>query len=134
MTLLATAPMIDLRPRDAIVLKAIFRTYAPLAEVWAYGSRVSGKGHAASDLDLAVRNTTALDVPATNLATLRSAIEDSSLPLLVDLHDWALLPETFRRHISNSHSVAPGQCHAPLRSLDEERAAIARSITSEHFS
>lgn len=97
--------MIVLRPRDAIILKAIFRTYAPLAEVWVYGSRVFDHGHETSNLDLAVRNSGALDAPLQNLATLRSAIEDSSLPFLVNLHDWALLPENLRRQIAAGHFV-----------------------------
>ena len=97
--------MIDLRSRDAVILKALLRTYVPEAEVWAYGSRVKGSNHAGSDLDLVVRNIVALDVPQRGIGPLRDAIEDSNIPFLIDLHDWALIPEHFRRQITDRHVV-----------------------------
>lgn len=97
--------MINLKPRDATTLKAIFQTYAPFAQVWAYGSRVTGQGHETSDLDLVIRNAGALETPLASLAALRNAIEASSLPFLVDLHDWALLPTGHRQQIADHHVV-----------------------------
>lgn len=97
--------MIDIEPRSAIILKAILRTHVPSAEIWAFGSRVVRRAHAASDLDLVIRTPGALHQPVTNMADLQCAIEDSSVPFIVDLHDWALLPPTFQRQIEQSHIV-----------------------------
>ena len=36
-------------------LESMLREHVPEAEVWAYGSRVSGESHPASDLDLVLR-------------------------------------------------------------------------------
>ncbi|RTL68612.1 MAG: nucleotidyltransferase domain-containing protein [Hyphomicrobiales bacterium] len=105
--------MIDLRTRDSIILKALLRTYAPQAEVWAYGSRTSGENHARSDLDLVLRNTVALDAPQSSLALLRDAIEESDIPFMIDVHDWALLSENFRRQIETRHVVLIPAALAP---------------------
>ena len=37
-------------------LLLIFENYCPKAEIWAYGSRVDGRAHEGSDLDLCVKN------------------------------------------------------------------------------
>ena len=97
--------MLDLDPRSAIILKALIRSHVPFAEVWAFGSRVTRKAHAGSDLDLLIRTPGALHQPVPNLAGLKSAIEESSVPLLVDLHDWALLPGPFQKEIERAHVV-----------------------------
>ena len=36
---------------------------------------------------------------------LLEAIEESTIPILVQAHDWARLPESFRREIKRSHVV-----------------------------
>ena len=37
-------------------LKALLSKHVPSVEVWAYGSRVNGRSHDGSDLDLALRS------------------------------------------------------------------------------
>ena len=49
---------------------ALLRTFVPAAQVWAYGSRISGKAHEGSDLDLVLRNPSALDKPTTEYRRL----------------------------------------------------------------
>lgn len=83
---------------------ALLRTFVPAAQVWAYGSRISGKAHEGSDLDLVLRNPSALDKPCSEIARLRTAFRESDIPILVDVHDWALLPEAFQKEIA-SHYV-----------------------------
>lgn len=46
--------MLDLRPEWLEVARQLLAVHLPAAEVWAYGSRVQGKAHDASDLDLVV--------------------------------------------------------------------------------
>lgn len=43
------------------IVRTLLSQHLPHAEVWAYGSRVTGTGHTASDLDLVVRNPAQLD-------------------------------------------------------------------------
>ena len=86
-------------------VKVLLHTYVPHTEVWAYGSRVSGGSHAASDLDLALRNAVnpAAEIP--ELFDLKEAFIESNLPIRVDIMDWARIPESFRREIERAHVV-----------------------------
>ena len=84
---------------------ALLRIHAPQAEVWAYGSRVSGGGHAASDLDLVLRNPANPDTETPGLFDLKEAFIESDLPIRVDVMDWARIPESFHREIERAHVV-----------------------------
>jgi uncharacterized protein len=70
----------------------LLNQHASEAEVWAFGSRVSGVGHVCSDLDLVLRNPSDLKKPTEGSVDLKVAIEASNVPFLVDIHDWAHLP------------------------------------------
>jgi uncharacterized protein len=94
---------LDLKPDHLELLREILSRHVPGAEVWAYGSRVNGGAHEGSDLDLVVRNPAALDQPQKQLWALRDALSESNLPILVDVLDWARLPEGFRREIERHH-------------------------------
>ncbi len=78
----------------------LLRAFVPGAEVWAYGSRLSGKAHPGSDLDLVVRTPGALRQPCPAVERLRTAFRESDIPIFVDVHDWALLPEAFQKEIA----------------------------------
>ena len=45
-----------LSPRHRRLLEALLQKHVPNVEVWAYGSRVNGSAHEASDLDLVLRS------------------------------------------------------------------------------
>ena len=82
-------------------LAAIFTTWAPEFEIWAYGSRVTGQHHEASDLDLVLIHPTDPDTTrCTNLGQLREALDESNLPIRVDVMDWASLPQAFHAQIN----------------------------------
>ena len=52
---------LHLVPRHQKMLVELVHRHVPEAEVWAYGSRVNGRSHDASDLDIVLRarpNTT----------------------------------------------------------------------------
>lgn len=98
-------PKFDFRPNHLSLLKDLLRTHTPEAEVWAYGSRVNGDGHDGSDLDLVVRNPIDLEPPHKELGALRGALSESNLPMLVDVLDWARIPEHFRRVIEKHHVI-----------------------------
>ena len=113
-------PKLNLKPNYLRLLLDVLESHAPEAEVWAYGSRVNGDGHDGSDLDLVVRNPAGLDQPHRKLYLLREALNESNLPMLVDVLDWARLPEDFRREIERQHVVvhsvrAEGTANSCLR-------------------
>ena len=77
----------------------------PDVEVWAYGSRVNGRSHDGSDLDLVLRGPELKVLPAQHLAAFANAVCESTIPFLVEARDWARLPERFRREIERDHIV-----------------------------
>jgi uncharacterized protein len=98
-------PKLDLKPDHLRLLLDVLERHAPEAEVWAYGSRVNGGAHDGSDLDLVVRNPSGLDQPQKQPGLLRDALSESALPMLVDVLDWAWLPEDFRREIERQQVI-----------------------------
>ena len=85
-------------------LEALLSEHVPGVEVWAYGSRVNGESHDGSDLDLALRGP-ALEPLDGGYYDLLEAIEKSNIPILVQAHDWAMLPESFHREIELDYVV-----------------------------
>jgi len=116
---------LDLPEQYLRQLSALFDAHVPEAEVWAYGSRVSGRCHEASDLDLVLRSPTDLGKSLMwPLIGLREAIRESSLPILVDVLDWASIPQSFRDEIEQVHVVI----HAPRQATTEIQHASAQSL------
>jgi len=72
-------------------------------EVRAFGSRVEGDAHPASDLDLVVMTREPL--PAVVLGRLRGDFAESELPMRVDVSDWSRLPDYIRVAIENRSEV-----------------------------
>ncbi len=96
---------LDLPLRYRRIVEALLREHVPEAEVWAYGSRVNGESHEGSDLDLVVRGPDLKRIPSGPLAGLIEALEDSNVPILVQTHDWARLPESFHQEIEQNYVV-----------------------------
>ncbi|TAH00911.1 MAG: nucleotidyltransferase domain-containing protein [Sphingobacteriales bacterium] len=94
-----------LREKDKQALIAIFETEQTPLQVWVYGSRVNGKAHNGSDLDLVLRTPNLHPLPFKNYSTLCEKIENSNIPILVELRDWARLPESFHRNIEKEYEV-----------------------------
>ena len=95
---------LDLPQRYRTILEGLLREHVPDAEVWAYGSRITGESHEGSDLDLVVRGP-GLEPLGDGFFILLEAIEESNLPILVQAHDWARLPESFHCEIERDHVV-----------------------------
>ncbi len=94
-------------------LEALLREYVPGVEVWAYGSRVNGESHQGSDLDLVLRGP-ALEPLDGGFYDLLEAIEKSNIPILVQAHDWAMLPESFHREIERDYVVVQEGTEQPV--------------------
>lgn len=90
-------------------LQDLLIKHMPQAEVWAYGSRVTGGAHEGSDLDLALRNPTDLTQEVNGWLELKQALQDSSLPMLVEIHQWSHLPSAFHRNIEAGYVVVQSQ-------------------------
>jgi|ERR1017187_5498316 predicted nucleotidyltransferase len=94
-----------LREKDKQTLIKIFADTKLQVEVWAYGSRINGTAHAGSDLDLVIRSQSLTPIPPTVYSELIEKIRDSNIPILVELRDWAKLPESFHKTISQSFEI-----------------------------
>ncbi|MHB1286754.1 MAG: restriction endonuclease subunit S [Leptospirales bacterium] len=94
---------IDIRPDHLKIVEEILEKYVPDREVWAFGSRATGKAKDTSDLDLAVIGETPLDFQT--LAALRDAFSESNIPYRVDVVGWAAIGETFREIIRKDKVV-----------------------------
>lgn len=100
-----TTIALDLPQKYLEQVKTLLRAHVPHAEVWAYGSRVTGSGHEASDLDLVLRNPQNLLEETGALYDLKEAFIESNLPIRVGIMDWARIPASFHHEIERAHVV-----------------------------
>ena len=96
---------LDLLPRHRRQIEVLLQEHVPDAEVWAYGSRVNGESHEASDLDLVLRDPNLEKIDPFQLADLSEAFTRSNIPFLIEVRDWARLPESFHQEIDRCHSL-----------------------------
>jgi uncharacterized protein len=89
----------------AFVSMDIFDSVDTPLEVWAYGSRVNGTAHSGSDLDLVVRSQNLSKLPIDAYVYLCEKIRNSNIPILVELRDWAMLPDSFHKNILQQYEV-----------------------------
>ncbi|MFH1562248.1 MAG: nucleotidyltransferase domain-containing protein [Nitrospirota bacterium] len=94
---------IDINPNDLCQVQAILRKYVPEYDVWVFGSRVQWTAKKTSDLDLAVITDVPLDTIC--LADLKEALSQSDLPFKVDVVDWAVTGEAFRKIITREYEL-----------------------------
>ena len=96
---------LDITSHQKKMLQILLCRYLPETIVWAYGSRVTGNSHPASDLDLVVF---AKPSQSAAISELREALEESNLPFRVDLFVWEQVPESFRANIMAAYVVIQG--------------------------
>ncbi len=94
-----------LREKDKKILTDIFDLLDTPIEVWAYGSRIDGTAHSGSDLDLIVRSEGLNKLPIEVYVYLCEKIRNSNIPILVELRDWAMLPDSFHKNILQQYEV-----------------------------
>lgn len=94
-----------LAPQHLKALQALLHTHVPKADVWAYGSRVTDKAHEGSDLDLVLRNPVDLQQEVEGWYELQEALQESTLPMLVEVHQWTQLPTSFHPQIEAAYAV-----------------------------
>jgi predicted nucleotidyltransferase len=118
-----------LAPRHLAELRALLQRHVPDAEVWAFGSRVSGGAHEGSDLDLMLRNVQDPAQPLLGAVALQEALQDSALPMLVEVHDWALVPAAFHESIRQAHLML--QVPQPRALAEAGQAKLGDTLLSE---
>ena len=96
---------LHLLPRHRRILVSLLRKHLPNVEVWAYGSRITGRSHDGSDLDLALRGSDLLEIPIGQLGDFEEAVRESYIPFLVEARDWTRLPQRFHREIERDYVV-----------------------------
>ena len=93
-----------LRDKDREKIWQIARSvFSGPVEIWAYGSRVDGSAHEASDLDLVVRASGLSPVNHAQLSAFKTALWESNIPIIVQVMDWVLVPPSFHRNILNNY-------------------------------
>ena len=98
--------MIDLPAAQLREIVCIVRRHFPQGEIFAFGSRArsdaggAGKGKAGrfSDLDLMIKADGG--VPWQKLADMRESLENSTLPIMVDVVDWSTCTDAFRAMVT----------------------------------
>lgn len=109
-------PLVDLPRQHMQTLLRLLAEHTPQAEVWAFGSRINGTGHEGSDLDIVLRNPSGLKQSIAGFFELEEALQESSLPILIEMHDWAHLPASFHAEISRRYVVL----QKPLNETSDE--------------
>ena len=99
---------LHLSERHRRAIEALLREHLPGVEAWAYGSRVNGRSHDGSDLDLALRGPRLEEIPSQQLADFTEAVRESTIPFLIEARDWARLPARFQREIERGHCSLEG--------------------------
>ncbi len=93
-------PALDLKPEELIQVQLILKQCIPGIDVRGFGSRANNTAKSYSDLDLAVMTEQPLTLQQG--AMLTEAFEESDLPFKVDIIDWAVTSEHFRKVIQSS--------------------------------
>lgn len=96
--------MINLRNKDQIEILKIAKTiFSTEVEIWAYGSRVNGNSHNASDLDIVLRSPGLKQINISELEDFKKALTFSNIPIIIQVFDWARLPKSFHENILKSY-------------------------------
>ncbi|MFK0572762.1 nucleotidyltransferase family protein [Endozoicomonas sp.] len=93
---------LDIQPQHLQLLRDMLNHHLPGVQIRAYGSRVTGHSHPASDLDLVAFSSPQQEA---SVSALREALEESSLPFRVDFFVWSQVPESFQRNILQNYVI-----------------------------
>lgn len=74
-------------------------------EVWVFGSRVSGRAHSGSDLDLVILTKNKAAIDADELEQFKQNLRKSNIPFLIDVLDWNRIPAYFKDNIRKQYEV-----------------------------
>lgn len=95
--------MIDLDPENLAILKELLTEYLPDCEIRVFGSRIHGTTKPYSDIDIALKCAEPID--RGTMSRLKEALQESTLPIRVDVLDWESISEEFRGVIEEGYVV-----------------------------
>ena len=89
------------------IVKLARQILSPLCEIWAFGSRVKRTHQPASDLDLVIHFPKVLTQNQCDkqLSDFKLALQDSTLPIFVQVFDWRLILDFFKSQINAAYDV-----------------------------
>lgn len=84
---------------ETFIIQTI-KNFFPKAEIIVFGSRITGKHKKYSDVDICIKADKALDL--SKWSQMEEVFAESALTVLVDISDYHLLTEDFRKHVLNT--------------------------------
>lgn len=98
--------MLKLRKKDKeAICRLAGQTFKSPVKILAYGSRVNGDSHDSSDLDLVVKSKDLQYINAEEISTFRDVLQDSSIPIIVQVLDWGRIPDSFKTNINKRNEL-----------------------------
>lgn len=82
------------------IIQSIISRFLPDTHVWFFGSRVLGRSHSTSDLDMVIFLP---EKEPQLLWHIREQLEEADLPFDIDIHSWNNLPKEFQDRIKETH-------------------------------
>ena len=101
--------------RHRSALEAVLRKHLPGVEAWARVSSSGSGDHDSCNLDLVLRSRNLQQIPDHRLADFNQAMCASSVPIRINLYDWARLPERFQSEIERDHLELVGKTRPDSR-------------------
>jgi type I restriction enzyme S subunit len=95
--------MIDLASENLALLKKLITEYLSECEIRVFGSRIHGTAKPYSDIDIALKCTKPID--RRTMSRLKEALQESTLPIRVDVLDWYTISDEFRVVIEEGYEV-----------------------------
>lgn len=100
---MTTQSQLDIKPEQLQIVRDILCRHVPDHDVWAFGSRATGKAKPFSDLDLAIVTDKPLSLAVS--AALSEEFSESDLPWKVDVVDLVTTNDSFRKIIARDKVV-----------------------------
>jgi predicted nucleotidyltransferase len=98
--------MLNLRPKDKEAICRIAKeSFNSPIKILAYGSRVNGDSHDTSDLDLVIKPQGLKPVNLEEINRFREKLQDSTIPIIVQVMDWSRIPDSFKVNIQKRNEV-----------------------------
>ncbi len=95
--------MIDLAHENLALLKQLITEHLSECEIRVFGSRIHGMAKPYSDIDIALKCGSPID--RRTMSRLKEALQESTLPIRVDVLDWHSISEEFRAVIEEGYEV-----------------------------
>jgi hypothetical protein len=95
--------MLDIKKQDLEIIETILNQHFPDYNIWAFGSRVSGKAKKYSDIDLLLIGSKKISF--NDIEKAKEDFMESDISIRVDLLDWNSIDENFRKIIQKNYIV-----------------------------